>query len=224
LEANRAAYRQAIIMTGDTDDADELKQLAMLALKVQASEARVAALPDVVAARLRAANAGVAAAQAQVDVAKAELALLLAPPTAAEVAAAEAEIQQAEAALAAARVALARTELRAPFDGVVTQAYVEEGEIIAAGQPVVMLATLDHQQLVTLDLTELDVVPLEAGQPVQVTVDALPSRTFAGHITRIQRQSVDYRGDVAYPVTIDLDEAAPELRWGMRAVVRIEAP
>jgi multidrug resistance efflux pump len=224
LEADRAAYRQAVILTGDTDDADELKQLAMLDLKVRASEQRVASLPDVFAARLRGANAGVVAAQAQVEVAEAQLALLQAPPTDAEVAAAEAEVQQAEVALAAARVDLARTELRAPFDGTVTQVYIEEGEIVGAGRPVVMLAALDRQQLVTLDLTELDVAALEGGQPVQVTVDALPDRDFAGHIVRIKRQSVDYRGDVAYPVTIDLDEAEPELRWGMRAVVRIAAP
>ena len=224
LEAARAAYRQAVILTGDTDDADELKQIAMLDVKVQASEERVAALPEVFDARLRAANAGIAAAQAQMDVAQAKLDLLLAPPTDAEVAAAEAEVQQTVAALAAARVDLARTELRAPFDGTVTQVYVEVGEIAGAGQPVVMVATVDDQQLVTLDLTELDVVTLEAGQPVQVTVDALPDRDFAGHVVRIKPQSVDYRGDVAYPVTIDLDEAAPELRWGMRAVVRITVP
>ena len=41
-------------------------------------------------------------------------------------------------------------------------------------------------------------------------------------VTRVGLQSVDYRGDVTYPVIIVLDESVPELRWGMTAVAEIE--
>jgi hypothetical protein len=56
-----------------------------------------------------------------------------------------------------------------------------------------------------------------------VTLDALPDVQLKGHVVRIGLQSVDYRGDVTYPVTVELDDAAPELRWGMTAAVEIEA-
>jgi hypothetical protein len=41
-------------------------------------------------------------------------------------------------------------------------------------------------------------------------------------VSRIGLQSVDYRGDVTYPVIIELDETAPGLRWGMTVVVEID--
>ncbi len=221
LEAVSAAYKQALVAIGQSDDEDAHKQLNLLTLRVQAAEARVAALPKVAAARLRAANAGIQAAEASIATIQAELDLLLAPPTAESIAVAEAEIQQAEAALAAARVTLARTELRAPFSGVVTQVYAEVGQPVGAGQPVGILANLDGLQLRVIDLGERDVIRLTEGQTVQITVDALPGRSFAGRIAQIKPQSADYRGDVVYPVVVHLEESAPELRWGMRAAVEI---
>jgi hypothetical protein len=41
-------------------------------------------------------------------------------------------------------------------------------------------------------------------------------------VARIGLRSEDYRGDVVYPVIVELDEDAPGLRWGMTAVVEIE--
>jgi hypothetical protein len=57
---------------------------------------------------------------------------------------------------------------------------------------------------------------------VVVTVDALPDVELRGHVIRIGLQSVDYRGDVTYPVYVELDDDTPELRWGMTAMVEIE--
>ena len=224
LEAARAALKQADLTINELEDSDELedqKRLQMLRLKVQAAEARVAVLPAIQAAHLRAVNAGVRAAEAQVEAAKADLALLEAGPTAAEIEQAEAEVQQAEADLRAAEVALARTTLRAPFDGTVTQVHIEVGDSVSTEHPVLVLAALGHLRLTTLDATELDVVHLAVGQEVRVTVDALPDQSFTGHITRIKQQSVDYRGDVTYPVRIELESPPPELRWGMTALVEV---
>jgi hypothetical protein len=87
----------------------------------------------------------------------------------------------------------------------------------------VVLATLDRLQARTVDLTELDVARVAEGQPVVVKVDALPDAPLSGHVLRIDEQSEDYRGDVVYPVIVELDEDAPELRWGMTAMVEIAA-
>jgi multidrug resistance efflux pump len=88
---------------------------------------------------------------------------------------------------------------------------------------VLTLATLDQLQAVTKDLTELDVVRVEAGQAVAVSVDAMPDEALAGVVREIALQPGDYRGDVVYAVTVDLTDAADlPLYWGMTALVEIQ--
>jgi hypothetical protein len=85
----------------------------------------------------------------------------------------------------------------------------------------VVLATLDQLRVRTTDLTELDVARLAAGQSALVTVDAFPDLQLKGYVGRIEEQSVDYQGDVTYPVYVELYEDTPGLRWGMTAMVEI---
>lgn len=85
--------------------------------------------------------------------------------------------------------------------------------------------TKGQVQARTIDLTELDVVCVQVGQPAVVTVDALPGVRLEGRVRRISLEAVDYRGDVTYPVVVELVEGShPGLRWGMTALVEIEAP
>lgn len=173
-------------------------------------------------AQLRAANAGVGSASAQRDAAQARLELVKAGSRPEDVAAAEADVDRARASLAAAEVALDRIEIRAPSAGTVVEVSVDVGDTAAPGEVIVVLATLDQFQAHTVDLTELDVARVAVGQPVVVKVDALPDLELQGHVARIDKQSVDYRGDVTYPVIVELDERVPELRWGMTALVEID--
>jgi len=140
-----------------------------------------------------------------------------------EVEAARLEVQTAELSLDAARSNLEQAVLVAPFAGVVTAANVEPGDAAAPGEVAFVLATLEQLQARTTDLTELDVARVAQGQAVVVTVDALPDLKLPGQVVRIGLQAVDYRGDVTYPVYVALDQPAPELRWGMTALVEIEA-
>jgi HlyD family secretion protein len=187
-----------------------------------AARAQLAAARDGGEARLHTAAAGVTVAEAQVDVLRAELDLLAAGAAPEDVAVSEAAVRQAEVAVARATAALERFEIRAPFAGTITALNVGVGEATTTGQVVVVLAALDQLYARTIDLTELDVARVVEGQPAVVTVDALPGVQFAGRVTHIDLQAVDYRGDVTYPVTVELDETAPELRWGMTALVEIE--
>ena len=173
-------------------------------------------------AQVRAAQAAVWSAVAQRDAAQTRLALVAAGATAEEIASTEAGVTQAEAALAQARAALERTEIRAPFAGTVVEVTVDAGDTASPGEVVVVLATLDELQAVTVDLTELDVARVAEGQAAAVTVDALPELEIAGHVVRIEKQSEDYRGDVVYPVVVELDEDVMGLRWGMTAMVEIQ--
>ncbi|MET0618917.1 MAG: efflux RND transporter periplasmic adaptor subunit, partial [Thermoanaerobaculia bacterium] len=104
--------------------------------------------------------------------------------------AAQARIAQARAARAAARVTLDKTVLRAPFDGVVAELSTELGEWITPSPPglpippvVVLLES--GASYVSAPMDEVDVAKVRAGQPVRITLDAFPGRTFAGRITRV---------------------------------------
>ncbi|MCK4314693.1 MAG: HlyD family efflux transporter periplasmic adaptor subunit [Anaerolineae bacterium] len=132
------------------------------------------------------------------------------------------DVEAAELSLEKASSNLENAQLVAPFAGTVVQVNVAPGDAVLSGEVALVLATLDRLQACTVDLTELDVARVDEGQEAVVTVDALSDVELQGHVTRIGLQSVDYRGDVTYPVTVELDEAAPELRWGMTAMVEIE--
>jgi len=188
-----------------------------------AAQAQLEAAQGGAGAQLRAARAAVDSATAQRDAAQAQLDLAQAGSTPEQVAAAQAQVTQVEAALATAQAALERTEIRAPFAGTVVEVSVDAGDTARPGQVIVVLATLDRLQARTVDLTELDVARVAEGRPVVVKVDALPDAPLSGHVLRIDEQSEDYRGDVVYPVTVGLDGDTTALRWGMTAMVEIEA-
>jgi HlyD family secretion protein len=139
-----------------------------------------------------------------------------------DIEAAEVDIEAAQLSLEEARSNLEEATLRAPFAGTVTQVNLDVGEPASPGEVVLVLATLDQLQARTVDLTELDVAQVTEGQAALVTVDALPGTELKGHVLRVGLQSEDYRGDVTYPVYVVLDDAPPELRWGMTALVEIE--
>lgn len=139
-----------------------------------------------------------------------------------DIEAAQLDARAAEIRLEEAQSNLENAELAAPFAGVVVAVNVDPGDAASPGEVAFVLATLDQLLARTVDLTELDVARVTEGMSVVVTVDALPDVEFAGHVVRIGLQAVDYRGDVTYPVTVELDDTAPELRWGMTAMVEIE--
>jgi multidrug resistance efflux pump len=173
-------------------------------------------------AQLRDAEAAIESAVAQQEVAQAQLDLVRAGSRAEDIAAAEARVAQAEASLTAVRAALEDLEIRAPFDGIIARVNVDVGDTAAPGTVVVIVATLDEFRVQTTDLTELDVARVTEGQTATVEADALPDTRLRGVVVRIEEQSVSAQGDVTYPVIIGLDQDAPDLRWGMTAMVGIE--
>ena len=189
--------------------------------KLTAAEQELEAAENGAAARLRDANAGVLAAEARQSSIEAELDLQRAGSRLPLITAARAEVRKAEVALETARTALEKRAIRAAFDGTVAEMAVHVGDTAAPGQLVAVLAAVDGLQLQTIDLTELDVVRIEVGHPVTVTLDALPDRPLEGEVSRIADQAEDRRGDVTYPVTIQLAEAEQALRWGMTASVEM---
>ncbi len=120
------------------------------------------------------------------------------------------------------RAALANAELRAPFPGTITDLALKVGEFAASGAKVVTIADLSGWVVKTTDLTEIDVVELKEGQPVTVTLDALPGVTLNGHVLSIGQGYLEQQGDIVYEVTVLLTQTQPAMRWGMTAEVRFE--
>jgi multidrug efflux pump subunit AcrA (membrane-fusion protein) len=163
----------------------------------------------------------IAAAEAEVQSAQAELDLLKAGARDEAIAAAAAAVAEAEATLRRAEADLATAQLRAPFDATVTALEVNLGEMVQAGQTVIVLADLSHMQVETTDLSERDVVHVTVGQPTVAFVEALGAE-IPGRVVQVAPQATVIGGDVVYTVIVELDEQPADLRWGMSADVQIE--
>ena len=137
---------------------------------------------------------------------------------------AEAGVSVAQGNVEAAQAALDRMTLQAVFPGTVGSVDVELGQLVSPGLPVIVLADLSDWLVETTDLTELDVARVEIGAPVEVEIEAIPGELLEGTVVDIARVFERGRGDILYQVVVDLEERPDlPLRWGMTAVVDIEA-
>jgi multidrug resistance efflux pump len=83
---------------------------------------------------------------------------------------------------------------------------------------VLTLADLTAFQVITTDLSEVDVAQLVEGQTASIVFDAIPESTFLGTVEKIADKSSGV-SSVYYQVTLSLNEIPPEIRWGMTAFV-----
>jgi HlyD family secretion protein len=127
-----------------------------------------------------------------------------------------------EARLQAAKAGVAAFSVIAPFDGTVAEMNAKAGSSINAGEVAVTVADFSQWMVKTTDLTEIDVVALNEGQPVVVTLDALPDVELTGEILSIGQSYAENQGDVVYEVSILLTDTHPNMRWGMTAAVAFE--
>jgi len=164
---------------------------------------------------LLAINSVIDAAEADIAAAEANLAEVEAGASDEEIEAAENDLQAAEYNYEQAKKAFV---IRAPFSGTIVEINAKSGEAIAAFQPVAILADLSELQIVTTDLSEVDVAQLKVGQSAEIVFDAISDRTFIGQIERIADKSTGV-SSVYYEVVLTLDEIPDELRWGMTAFI-----
>lgn len=130
-----------------------------------------------------------------------------------------AKLGQARDALSAAQDRLAKTRLVAPISGVVVSVSGIPGEVISPGQVLFFLSDVTHLHVETTDLSERDVVRVQVGQAVTVSVKAL-NQDVAGRVVRISPISNTVGGDVVYQTEIELDAPPAGLLAGMSVDVR----
>jgi len=94
------------------------------------------------------------------------------------------EVKAARAATSEAKTSLGDTSLIAPFDGDIVKKSVELGAFVGPGVPVLAMAKTDIVKIV-IGVPDTSVRLIKLGQPVEVAVDAFPTRTFKARISRM---------------------------------------
>jgi HlyD family secretion protein len=216
VQQAEAAYQEALRRRTTAQGGQTDEQYALL--DAQLGEANF----NVEAARLqleslRTANRGpLGAAYARALQAEAELERVKAGPRQIDIDRAETAVRQAELQVDEAATAYNRMRLVAPFAGVVSRVYVEEGALAAPGLPVIELTNVASLH-VRAEVDEVDIRQISTGLPARVQVDALPNTRLAGTIERIAVLGRDQNGIVSYDVEVRLEAGDPRVRHGMTA-------
>ena len=127
----------------------------------------------------------------------------------------------------------------APFDAIVTNMPVREGETVVEGiegYEGSTLMTLADMSVITAEVKvdETDIVNVKIGQPADVTVDALPGKVFKGHVTLVGDQALLRSTGMAtsqstsgteeakdFKVVVTLDAPSNDLRPGLSTTAKI---
>jgi HlyD family secretion protein len=134
---------------------------------------------------------------------------------------------------------LSKTQYEAPFDGVITNVPVREGETVVPGiqnSPGSTLMTIADMSVITAEVKvdETDIVNVQVGQPAEVSIDAIPKQKFKGTVTEIGRNAVLRSTGVStaqttssgqeakdFKVVVALQDPPPDLLPGLSATARI---
>ncbi len=116
-------------------------------------------------------------------VGQAEAAQIRPVVVAATAAAQRSKVEQTGAKLRLARLNLSNTLVRAPQAGIISRRTIQLGQTVEARRPFLNIVPLDLENVwIVANLREDQMVNVRVGQPVQVRVDAIPERTFAGWV------------------------------------------
>jgi HlyD family secretion protein len=157
----------------------------------------------------------------------------------AQTASARSQVQQNTATLQGDTYSLGLTRSIAPFDGLVTNIPVREGETVVLGIQNAegsTLMTLADMSVITAEVKvdETDIVNVALGQTASVTIDAFPGQTFTGKVTEVGDQALLRTTGVAtsqsttgteeakdFKVVVTLDPTKIDLRPGLSCTAKI---
>jgi RND family efflux transporter MFP subunit len=141
----------------------------------------------------------------------------------AQIAIVSAQIAQAEAQLALVEEHLARTELAAPFDGIIVSGDLSQrlGAPVERGQVLFEVAPLSDYRVV-LQVDQRDIAHLAEGQSGELTVTSMPGERFALRVRSITPVNTAREGRNFYRVEAELLQGAEtRLRPGMEGVGKV---
>jgi len=159
--------------------------------------------------------------------------------TAAQLASAQKRVAVAKANLVRYNDVLEKHNAFAPLDGMVTNLPVRQGESVVPGlqnQTGTIIMTIADMSQITAEVKvdETDIVNVALGQSADVTIDAIPNKTFKGHVTEIGNTAILRSTGVAasqsatssqeakdFKVVVALDNPPDEIRPGLSCTAKI---
>jgi HlyD family secretion protein len=137
---------------------------------------------------------------------------------------ATAQLEQARAAADKDQVNLNYTTIRSPVSGIVVDRVVDLGQTVAASlqTPTLIKIAQDLSEMrIDSSFAEADIGRIKQGQKVRFTVDAFPSKSFAGEVQQIRLNATVQQNVVTYNVRVSLENPEQILLPGMTAYVNI---
>ena len=153
---------------------------------------------------------------------------------------AKSNLEQNRAILLHQKDVLRKTTYTAPIDGIVTYIAVRVGENVVPGIQNATgsyLMTISDMSVVTSEVKvdETDIVNLKNGQDVDVKIDAMPGKSFPGHVTEVGDQAILRSSGLAttqttantqeardFKVVVTLDHPPDNLRPGLSVTATIK--
>jgi len=160
--------------------------------------------------------------------------------TRAELERSRSQLEQMRAVLTRARDVLRKTTYTAPIDGLVTYIAVRVGENVVPGiqnSPGSYLMTIADMSVVTAEVKvdETDIVNVKQNQEADVTIDAIPNKTFKARVTEVGTQAVLRTSGLAtvqtttgsqeakdFKVVVTLENPPENLRPGLSSTAKIK--
>ena len=144
----------------------------------------------------------------------------------------ESRIAQERAGLDSAQYDLSKVRIVSPIDGIVTARTIQEGEMVMIGtmnNAGTVLMTLADMSVIQaeVEVDETNVPNVQLGQKAKVTIDALPDRSFRGHVAEIGNSPIQAATGATgtqatnFKVKVMIDEPIPEVRPGFTCTADI---
>lgn len=134
-----------------------------------------------------------------------------------------AEVKEAESQVRLQEITLEDSEIRAPFDGIITQRYALEGAFVTPATSASSASSATSTSIVALardlevlaKVPEADIAQIKPGQKVEITADAFPDQVFKGTVKLIAPEAVRERDVTLFQVRLSIEEGKEKLQSGM---------
>jgi len=211
LQRNQSLYREGAISQQTVVQKQSARDVAQASLNQAQAALRLQ--------RRGSRSEEIAQARSQVEQRQQALNLLRAGTRFEDIAVARAQVESARGALQTIQTQLNDAVIKAPFTGIVTKKYADPGSFVtpttassavegAASSSILTLAST-YQVVAYLD--EANVARVKVGQPVKITANSYPDRSFNGTVSQVAAQATTTANVTSFEVKVALDATAQQL-------------
>jgi HlyD family secretion protein len=141
-------------------------------------------------------------------------------------------MKQEQASLESAKYNLSKVRIESPIDGIVTRRNIEEGETVVIGTMnnagTVLLTIADMSNIeAQVEVDETDIPTVTIGQKAKITIDAMSSKSFTGHVVEIGNSPIQAAGSTSasqatnFLVKVKVDDQIADVRPGFTCTADI---